>query len=530
MDLIGDNHNMSIYAPYNFVPLSAWIFKPDWAEQVSHDLPFSDGICGSLELEIQAHTPILVGGGKQATAQGPGEVHCPGEVHFFQLPDQTYAIPGTSLKGMIRHVLEMATFGKMRLVDDQWLSVRDLTKGGKFYTEHLSENLGPKTFRPLARAGWLKLGSTNKGELEWRLIPCEYARVEQEHLINWGETQNIHRPERIKRKQSAVDKYKIWQTRHLKFDLEAKKSWPHQKGQISLEYNKARQRLGIGQYEGDFVFTGQPTENTGKSGRSKHMEFIFYKDSATPKKVDEKVIRAFQHIHADSEEWQYWSKKVRKGEKVPVFYLENGNKIDSLGLAMMYRLPYKNSIGATISHTNPEHLSDDFFDLPELIFGTVNDDNTQFSLKSRVSFSMAPLQNQIRPVLVGPTILGSPKASYYPNYVQQNKNGQPYMTYMDDTAEIQGWKCYPVNPRWQVPAPARDQQNNNNIQVKLCPLKEGARFKCFLDVHNLRPAELGALVWALTWGGDAKLRHGLGMGKPFGLGQISIKIKPKNGN
>ncbi len=521
---------MSIYAPYNFVPLSAWIFKPDWAEQVSHDLPFSDGICGSLELEIQAHTPILVGGGKQATAQGPGEVHCPGEVHFFQLPDQTYAIPGTSLKGMIRHVLEMATFGKMRLVDDQWLSVRDLTKGGKFYTEHLSENLGPKTFRPLARAGWLKLGSTNKGELEWRLIPCEYARVEQEHLINWGETQNIHRPERIKRKQSAVDKYKIWQTRHLKFDLEAKKSWPHQKGQITLEYNKARQRLGIGQYEGELVFTGQPTENTGKSGRSKHMEFIFYKDSATPKKVDEKVIRAFQHIHADSEEWQYWSKKVRKGEKVPVFYLENGNKIDSLGLAMMYRLPYKNSIGATISHTNPEHLSDDFFDLPELIFGTVNDDNTQFSLKSRVSFSMAPLQNQIRPVLVGPTILGSPKASYYPNYVQQNKNGQPYMTYMDDTAEIQGWKCYPVNPRWQVPAPARDQQNNNNIQVKLCPLKEGARFKCFLDVHNLRPAELGALVWALTWGGDAKLRHGLGMGKPFGLGQISIKIKPKNGN
>jgi hypothetical protein len=47
---------MSVYAPYNFVPLSAWIFKPDWAAHVSHDLPFSDGISGTLELSIQAHT------------------------------------------------------------------------------------------------------------------------------------------------------------------------------------------------------------------------------------------------------------------------------------------------------------------------------------------------------------------------------------------------------------------------------------------------------------------------------------------
>ncbi|OAD19876.1 protein containing DUF324 [Candidatus Thiomargarita nelsonii] len=370
---------MSIYAPYNFVPLSAWLFKPDWATQVSHDLPFSDGICGSLELEIQAHTPILVGGKQQsATPQRPGEVH------FFQLPDGSYAIPGTSIKGMIRNVLEMATFGKMRLVDDQWLSVRDLTRGGEFYRKHLSKELGQKTFRPLARAGWLKLASSNKGELEWRLIPCEYARVEQEHLINWGKNEGFHTPYRIKDKQSAVEKYRFWQTRHLKFDLEGKKRWSHQKGKITLEYNKARQSLGIGKYEGELVFTGQPTENNGQSGR-KHMEFIFYNDSGTPKKVDEKVMRGFQHIHADSEEWQYWYEKVRKGEKVPVFYLENGSKIDSLGLAMMYRLPYKNSIGATICHTNPEHLSDDFFDLPELILGTVNDDNTQFSLKSRVS-------------------------------------------------------------------------------------------------------------------------------------------------
>jgi hypothetical protein len=42
--------------------------------------------------------------------------------------------------------------------------------------------------------------------------------------------------------------------------------------------------------------------------------------------------------------------------------------------------------------------------------------------------------------------------------------------------------------------------------------------------HNLKHEELGALCWALTWGGGDGFRHGLGMGKSFGFGQLSIDI------
>jgi hypothetical protein len=97
------------------------------------------------------------------------------------------------------------------------------------------------------------------------------------------------------------------------------------------------------------------------------------------------------------------------------------------------------------------------------------------------------------------------------------------MTYMDNTAEVQGWKRYPINPRWQVPK--ADPALSNKTKVRLYPLAKGARFKCQLHIHNLCPAELGALVWALTWGSNPNLRHGLGMGKPLGLGQVSIQIK-----
>lgn len=519
---------MSIYTPYNFAPLSAWIFQPKWAHQVSHDLPFSDGINGTLELSIEAHSPLLVGGHhKTATKDDPGEVN------FFQLPDKRYAIPGTSIKGMIRNVLEIASFGKMRIVDDQWLSVRDLTKGGEFYRQHLSQPISQNTYRPLARAGWLKLVSTN-GKMSWQLTPCEYARVEHEHLITWGKKQGITNPEKIKKKQSAVDRYKYWKFLELKFKLEGNKRWNHSRNNfpLYLEYQKAQPTLGAGNCDGTLVFTGQPSENNGQKGR-KHMEFIFYNPS-TPKEVDEKVIRAFQHIHADSDEWKYWYEKIRQNEPVPVFYLEKNNKISSLGLAMMYRLPYNYSLIDTIKHTHKDHTSEDFYDLPELIFGSVNEnqDKIDLCLKSRVSFSSAYLENKAKIVTDLPTtILGGPNASYYPSYVQQKNTSQlsqhqPYMTYMDNTAEVRGWKRYPINPRWKVPK--ADPALSNKTKVRLYPLEKGASFNCQLHIHNLRPAELGALVWALTWGSNTNLRHGLGMGKPLGLGQVSIKIKDES--
>ena len=50
----------TINAPYNFVPLSDKIFYPKWSMNVSHDVPFSDGECGEIELEVTAKSPIFI--------------------------------------------------------------------------------------------------------------------------------------------------------------------------------------------------------------------------------------------------------------------------------------------------------------------------------------------------------------------------------------------------------------------------------------------------------------------------------------
>lgn len=527
---------IEITAPYNFVPLSGWIYTPPWADRVSHDLPFRDGVSGTLTLALTAHTPLLVGG-----EQRPATKEAAGEVRPFRLPDGRYAIPGSSLKGMIRNVLEIAAFGKLRLLDDRWLSVRDLTAGARrVYGSRLTEEVKRNTYRPLAKAGWLTLGAGAEGP-EWRLRPCAYARVQQEELIAWGRGIGVAAPEKIKERrvaQAAKEKYALWgDTVETTFDLEPERDHDHTKPgrpPLLLRYALAK-GLGRGKREGRVVFTGQPCDNDGRRPGCKHMEFVFFDEAAEERAVTEEVMRGFLQVHEASDDWQWWRGRLRSGARVPVFYLEERGEVASLGLAMMYRLPYLHSIGATVDHTHPDHRGDWRYDLPELLFGTVNDEERPVapgglgpkrSLKGRVQLGLAVAEGAPKVIEELPaTILNGPKPSFLPNYLRQGgRTGNEYRNYSDDDAEIRGWKRYPVRPAAKLQPLTPDQEKNHATQIRLHPLAAGTRFTARVHFHNLQPEELGALLWALEWGGRPELRHALGMGKPFGFGQLSIAV------
>ena len=144
---------MSIQAPYRFVPLSNLVVLPEWAEQVSHDKPFKDGICGEFGLNIKSLSELCVGG-----EQTPSSEQSAGIVNFFKTPDGQPAIPASSLKGMLRNVLEIATFSRFKQVEDQKLGVRDISQSQNFYTKAITKE-SPK-------AGWLTFKNS-----EW-VITC----------------------------------------------------------------------------------------------------------------------------------------------------------------------------------------------------------------------------------------------------------------------------------------------------------------------------------------------------------------------
>ena len=331
-----------ISAPYNFVPLANWVHSPAWARQVSQDLPFQDGLCGHLDLRLTAHSPILVGG-EQETATD----HEPGVVRPFRLPggDGAYALPGTSLKGMIRAVVEIASFSRMAMVDEQRLSLRDLTPAARpVYGNFMTSTKSEKQYRANARAGWL---SFDRHANAWMLRPCEYSRVEQGDLDHHSDNTWFHdtRAARL----TARDKYQAW-TLPLDVRFNPGPEEPHRHSPGFLIYSKAA-NLGTGATQGTLVFTGQPSDK-------KHLEFIFYGQRGMPVRVPDAVFRGFLDIHdpqsenaTGSTDWAFW----RSRERVPVFYLEDIQAPGvpaSLGLALMYKLAYRHSIHAAITNTS----------------------------------------------------------------------------------------------------------------------------------------------------------------------------------
>ncbi len=516
---------MNVSAPYNFVPLANWVHIPEWSRQVSHDLPFQDGLSGEIAYRLVAESDLLVGGKQQSSSD-----ENPGEVYPFSLPDGRYAVSGSSLKGMLRGVLEIAGFGRLRRVDDHRFGVRDLTSGArKIYGNSMTKAVNG-AFKSLSQAGWLQYQSDKQA---WCIQPCDYARVEHDDLAAYSEDEWW---KKVPREPEARIKYERWKSSDLNivFDPGPVMGHPHSDGK-QLVYRRAT-NLGTGAVKGALVFTGQPSERlSGKSGR-KHMEFIFFDERHNFLSIDERVWADFVHIHSESTEWLYWKKQSR----IPVFYLtDTEGEITSLGLALMYRLAYKYSIHQAISHSSEDHLKEpglqNGYDLADLLFGAVNGNDQNDAIRGRVSCEIAVAEGAPTTVKQPATILNGPKPTYYPNYICQKtdrdtirlKNrGDGYATLMSDDVRIRGFKRYPARPdnMVKVQKPIEEQQRNTKVQVRLFTLPKGTSFTGRIVFHNLKREELGALLWVMSWGGQKQLRHGLGMGKPFGFGQTRIEL------
>lgn len=81
--------------------------------------------------------------------------------------------------------------------------------------------------------------------------------------------------------------------------------------------------------------------------------------------------------------------------------------------------------------------------------------------------------------------------------------------------------CFDEHTHYQ-----NDKQRKTNGRLKqktrITPLREGLSFSFHIDFDNLSDYELGMLLYALC--PNDKFQHKIGMGKPLGLGSVSLKI------
>ena len=150
-----------IKAPYNFVPLNKIVITPEWAEYISQDIPFEDAQSGCLKITLTTHSPIFIKNGLPEDVEknyfkwkeGKKEEQIK-PFEFNQDATGRYFIPGSSLKGMIRNVLEVMSFGKLgNKVNDHRYSIRDLSPTAK--------DIYLANFRPAdIFGGWLRKKGT----------------------------------------------------------------------------------------------------------------------------------------------------------------------------------------------------------------------------------------------------------------------------------------------------------------------------------------------------------------------------------
>lgn len=211
-----------------------------------------------------------------------------------------------------------------------------------------------------------------------------------------------------------------------------------------------------------------------------------------------------------SDDWNYWKSHLTDTDKgVPVFFRAEDNQIKDFGLALLYKLPYDKTPYDLLPQAHQEEST---HDLAECIFGYTGRTD---SLRGRVQFSNA-FSTNAEPSEEVTLVLGTPKASYYPMYIEQTgSNGRTgqYQTY--NNGRLAGWKRYHVrNGVWQK------SLGNEKLDSTLTPVRSGATFTGDIVFHNLRPIELGALLSALTFHGKPDLYyHQLGQAKPYGYGR-----------
>ncbi|MBP8090957.1 MAG: TIGR03986 family CRISPR-associated RAMP protein [Phocaeicola sp.] len=453
-----------INAPYNFVPLNREVLIPENWKQISQDIPFSDGEDGSISVTFKNLTPLLIKNGMDKEKEEDNL-----SAHVVDKEGRRlYFLPGTSIKGMIRSVLEVFSFSEMKQYDDDFF-------GYRVFDTRDTRNKRYKAAMDKVRIGWLR----TTGEDQYELDDC--GELSEKNTVS---------------KRRVTDEIKHTSIEEL-------------------------ERM----YQTDKELDGMILICTGAiNGKKK--EYLFPKQgSGNTKIVNKSVIEEFRSVYKPSSpRFDDLFKRFDKGERIPVFFVDDGDK-HHIGLSRYFRYPYKNRVSDGVKqekiHVDGSVADKEAVDMSNGIFGCIARDKQGTSLKGRVQFGNAFADKLVdESKITKKGVLGQPKPSYHPLYIKQDMEDK-YKTY-DDDITIAGRKFYRIHfgdSTSELP------QGNDNEKTKsvLNLLPTGISFSLKIRVHNMRPFEIGALLSAITFHNTKGCHHNIGMAKGFGFGKLSIE-------
>ena len=525
-------------APYNFVPLLNQVVPA----QAIPDHDRYQGNTGWIDCELEALTPLYVRGMMKATTFAAysdtdwafSDLPQPVQremARFFNIHERL-VIPGSSLRGMIRMLIEIITFGKVGPVTDKRIvfrAVGDPTSLGQFYrSKVLGRN---KANAPHNHFDYpskmLKGGYLRHRDGQWYIQPAvehsgeSFIHVEYSDAKRLGIIQGIHRTYQVFVKPAA--RQTLNRGRRGKGDLILDVA-------VVKSNGVSRKQTSPDMVEAALVVSGHMG---GKHSKHWHCAIYAPDDKAKLIPIPEQLWKLYEEDR-DMKRGLPTRKLMQDGD--PLFYLldEHGELI-FFGPTQMFRLPYDKGILEFI----PYHLrKESTTDMAEAMFGYVKSEQMPYgksrAYAGRVFFSDAlalPGQDKLMSDdIITPQILSSPKPSTFQHYLVQPdeaaRDRAELRHYASDTV-IRGHKLYwhrkVVEPKdYTYQGSQEDIEQHKKQLTGIQPVRPGARFAFRVYFENLTDEELGALLWALEL--PAGCAHKLGMGKPLGLGSARVKV------
>ncbi len=556
-------------SPYRFVKLNDKVVVAETPQPLCQPRP--GGFTGRINVEWAVETPMLIGEEKDELSRP------------LRLPDGRYAIPGATLRGMVRASAEIVAGARLSQINGHHrYGLRDFTHPLVRPPEDEKKSL---LHADRVKAGWLRYDEASG---EAHITPCaSWRRIAHDDLRG------------LLKVTAESDQYR-WRARWLAtpmVDRYAAAGFKIVGGRAPrIDFDTAPvlifHRTGTGPSDGvakpnaagepgRLVFSNRSpaappaeiirqAEARGGAGQPKKNEYVFFVDPmAQPFKVDAKAWDRFWLINTkparrrrepDGSLAVLWS-TLKAGGKVPVFYVQEKDgspETLQLGLTRFFKIAHAHSVRDLLDkergqpHAQPAAPGAFKPDLVESLFGHVLEaddfspsapNGQSVARKGRVAFGFAYLDNSCEAEETGTirTVMGAPRASFAPFYLAGR-----IKDYSHPEARLAGRKRYVPRFRSQdlASAPARlvaslthqvsrlgrtsEQLNEIGSDLRLLRhQRDGGEltFRSDIRIQNVSPVELGLLLWVLTHGGDpAKpYRHQIGRAKPFGAGQVRVR-------
>ena len=556
------------FAPYNFVEL------PDEEQVVlAQELPQQNIYdpqrhTGYVQCTLVTESPLYIRGGLlpndfknfgdrscnlEELAQLTPEEQKRCTDFFYNPANYRPVIPGSSLRGMIRTLVEIVTYSKIHKVSGHdKLFFRAVAAPRKKdedpdplvadYEKKLGKNGSKVKAGYLAEqrdGSWRIYKATSVGEQPFVWIQESIVLASDVALIDLNNSD--YHPQHIK----------------VRFDEVNKQNNRYVAHQISKN-NTAHQ------YQGYLVTSGNMIEGNpeGRSRRQYHCLIGEQTDNYV--EIEREAVEDYCAALTDFQKKYPFDDQVgilKDGN--PVFYCEpkEGEKVTLFGHSPNFRVPYtplnKKSRAASVTDFIPPKLktSDNSgIDMSEAIFGWVKDKKSDNQARAgRVFITDAVVDSEVSNEKIWcqenpedritPKILATPKPTTFQHYlVQTDKEGKRenlkhYGSNPIQDTVIRGHKLYwhqkDVSCDSIKETKAREEVEKKLKQyTKIRPIRPEVSFYFIIYFENLTDEELGALLWVLDLAKEKEnriyvkdkreYRFSLGMGKPFGMGAVKL--------